>query len=421
MTEISLDILKLFQKNRFFRGLSDRQMRELMPLVRKIVVNAGEYIVHEGDLANDLFVIVEGEVDVIKKEPLSDQRHRLTNLKVEDIFGEMALIEHGMHSATVRANKPTTLLALSITDARTLSSEKTVYRSLIDKMKVVIAEVETLSREQPTYSKLSSNLASELSLRLRQANEVTVDSLRGQLHEAKTRVQMGSFMINVLAMIVLYVFSLKAISGIGEEGISTAIISIPLILLFAGGLFFMMKSHGFQYSFYGVTLKNWKRASLEGVIAAVPLIGLCTLVKWFMITFLAGFEGIPLFHFTVGINPGYVEKVPTFVVLALPILYLLFTPLQELIARGALQSSLNEFLVGPNKKWWAILVSNLLFCATHLHVSIGMAFAVFIPGLVWGWLYTRQRSLVGVSISHMLVGGYAFYVLGVQGVLTVNP
>ena len=421
MTEISLDALKLFQKNRFFRGLSDRQMRELMPLVRKIAVNAGEYIIHEGDLANDLFVIVEGEVDVIKKEPLSEQRHRLTNLKVEDIFGEMALIEQGLHSATVRANKPTTLLALSIADARTLSSEKTTYTNLIGKMKEVIEEVETLSHEQPTYSKLSSNLASELSLRLRQANEVTVDSLRGQLHEAKTRVQMGSFMINVLAMIVLYVFSLKVISVLGEESISTALISVPLIALFAGGLFFMMKSHGFPYSFYGVTLKNWKRASLEGVIAAFPLIGLCTLVKWFMITFIAGFEGIPLFHFTAGINPGYVDTIPTFVILALPILYLLFTPLQELIARGALQSSLNEFLVGPNKKWWAILVSNLLFCVTHLHVSLGMALAVFIPGLVWGWLYTRQRSLVGVSISHMIVGSYAFYILGVQGVLTVNP
>lgn len=421
MTEISLDAIKLFQKNRFFRGLSDRQMRQLLPLVRKIAVNEGEYIVHEGDLANDLFVIVEGEVDVIKKEPLSDQRHRLTNLKKEDIFGEMALIEQGTHSATVRANKPTTLLALSITDARTLSSEKTTYENLIGKLKEMVAEVEALSHEQPTYSKLSANLASELSLRLRQANEVTVESLRGQLHEAKTRVRMGSFMINVLAMLVLYVFSLKAISMVAEAGISTAIISIPLIVLFAAGLFIMMKSHGFPYSFYGVTLKNWKRAALEGAIASFPLMALCTGVKWFMITFLAGFEGIPLFHFTAGINPDFVGKVPVFVIIALPIIYLLFSPLQELIARGALQSSLEEFLVGPNRRWWAIIVSNLLFCVTHLHVSLGMAFAVVVPGFVWGWLYSRQRSLVGVSISHMIVGGYAFYILGMQGVVTVNP
>ncbi len=421
MSEISLEAIKLFQKNRFFRGLSDRQMHELLPLVRKISVSTGDYIVHEGDLANDLFVIVEGEVDVIKKEALSDQRHRLTKLNVEDVFGEMALIEHGTHSSSVRANKPTTLLALSVMDARTLSSEKKIYASLVRQMKDMITEVESLSHEQPTYSKLSANLASELSLRLRQANEVTVDSLRGQLHEAKTRVQMGSFMINVFAMLIVYVFLLKAISTFGEKGISTAIISVPLIIVFAGALIVMMKSHGYPYSFYGVTLKDWQRSSIEGVIASVPLVALCTVVKWFMVTFIAQFEGISLFHFTSGINSDYVGKVPLFVVVVLPIIYLLFSPVQELIARGAMQSSLDEFLVGPNKKWWAIVVSNLLFCVTHLHVSIGMAVAVFIPGLVWGWLYTRHRSLVGVSISHMIVGGYVFYILGVQGVLTVNP
>ncbi len=421
MTEISLEAVRLFQKNRFFRGLTDKQMHELIPLVRKIHIREGETIVHEGDLASDLFVIVEGEVDVIKKEALSEQRHRLTKLGTEDIFGEMALIENGTHSATVCALIPTTLLALSIKDARSLSPERSAYSSLVRKMKEMIAEIELLSHEVPTYSKLSANLASELSLRLRRANEVTVDSLRGQLYEAKTRVRMGSFMINVLAMLILYVFSLKAISTFGTEGLSTAIISVPLIILFAAGLFFMMKSHGNTYSFYGVTLKNWKIAVLEGALASIPLIAFCTAVKWFMITFVPAFSGIPLFHITSGINPAFEEKAPLTLILILPMIYLLFTPVQELIARGALQSSLDEFLTGPNKKWWAILVSNLLFSVTHLHVSIGMAVAVFIPGLMWGWLYTRQRSLVGVSLSHMIVGGYAFYILGVQGVLTVNP
>ncbi|HAZ15121.1 MAG: hypothetical protein A2Y28_05145 [Chlamydiae bacterium GWC2_50_10] len=421
MTEISMEAIRLFQRSRFFRGLTERQMRELIPLVRKIQFDAGDYIVHEGDLANDLFVILEGEVDVIKKEPSSEQRHRLTKLTQEDIFGEMSLIEQGTHSATVRAVKPTTLLALSINEARMLSSEKSNYERLRQKMRGIIEEIDFLSREQPTYFKLSTNLATELSLRLRQANEVTVDSLKGQLHEARSRVAMGSFMINVLTMLVLYVFSLKAISTFGEEGLSTAIISVPLIVLFACGLIVMMKSHGYPLSFYGLTRKNWKRSAFEGVLISIPLIALCTLIKWFLITFIEGFEGVRLFSFTLGINSDYLGKVPLFVIVILPLIYLLFTPLQELISRGALQSSLEEFLVGAHKQWWAILLSNLLFSVTHLHVSFEMALAVFIPGLAWGWLYSRQRSLVGVSVSHMVVGSFAFYILGVQGVLTVNP
>lgn len=421
MVEVSLEAMKLFQKSRFFRGLTERQLKELVPLVRQITVNAGDYIVHEGDLANDLFLIVDGEVDVVKKEAFSEQRHRLTKLQSEDIFGEMALIEQGTHSSTVRATKPTRLLALSVSQARSLTSEKTLYSNLVHRLQEMIVEVESLSKEQPTYSKLSTNLASELSLRLRQASEVTVESLRGQLHEAKARVKMGSFMINVLTMLILYVFSLKAISSFGEEGVSTAIISVPLIVLFAGGLYFMMKGHGYPMSFYGVTSKDWKRSAIEGVLISFPLIACAILVKWFLITFISEFQGISLFQFTAGVNPDYSKKVPFLVILLLPIVYLLFSPLQELISRGALQSSLDEFLTGPNKKWWAIILSNLLFSVTHLHVSFGMALAVLIPGFAWGWLYSRQKSLVGVSISHMIVGGFAFYILGVQGVLSVNP
>jgi hypothetical protein len=421
MAEVSLESMKLFQKSRFFRGLTERQLKELVPLVREIAVNEGDYIVHEGDLANDLFLIMDGEVDVIKKEALSDHRHKITKLLAEDVFGEMALIDQGVHSSTVRAVKVTKLLALSVSQARTLSSEKTLYSNLVKKLQELIIEVETISKEQPTYSKLSSNLASELSLRLRRANEVTVESLRGQLSEAKARVALGSFMINVLTMLILYVFSLKAITTFGEKGVSTAMISMPLILLFAGGLYFMMKKHGYPMSFYGITLKNWKRDVIEGVLLSIPLILCCIIIKWFLTTFIPAFNGIPLFHFTAGINPGYIEKVPMIVMLLLPVVYLLLTPLQELISRGALQSSLEEFLVGPNKTWWAIILSNFLFSVTHLHVSFGMAMAVLIPGFAWGWLYSRQRSLVGVSISHMIVGGFAFYVLGVQGVLSVNP
>jgi hypothetical protein len=36
---------------------------------------------------------------------------------------------------------------------------------------------------------------------------------------------------------------------------------------------------------------------------------------------------------------------------------------------------------------------------------------VFVPGLFWGWLYLRHQTLVGVSVSHLLIG------LWVTGVL----
>jgi membrane protease YdiL (CAAX protease family) len=46
-----------------------------------------------------------------------------------------------------------------------------------------------------------------------------------------------------------------------------------------------------------------------------------------------------------------------------------------------------------------------------LYVSPGLALTAFVAGLFWGWLYARQRSLVGVSISHVLLGFWAFEVV----------
>jgi CRP/FNR family cyclic AMP-dependent transcriptional regulator len=35
----------------------------------------------------------------------------------------------------------------------------------------------------------------------------------------------------------------------------------------------------------------------------------------------------------------------------------------------------------------------------------------FFTGLFWGWLYARQRGLVGVSVSHVLLGMWALDVV----------
>ena len=37
--------------------------------------------------------------------------------------------------------------------------------------------------------------------------------------------------------------------------------------------------------------------------------------------------------------------------------------------------------------------------------------AAFAAGLFWGWLYARQRALAGVSVSHIVLGFWAFEVV----------
>jgi membrane protease YdiL (CAAX protease family) len=57
-------------------------------------------------------------------------------------------------------------------------------------------------------------------------------------------------------------------------------------------------------------------------------------------------------------------------------------------------------------------MANALFAATHTHISPWFSLMAFVTGLMWGWLYARQRSLLGVFVSHTLVGIWAVKVLG---------
>lgn len=61
----------------------------------------GQAIVREGDVGDCMYVIQEGRVEVVKEG--RDGERRLAVLETGDFFGEMAVFEKEIRSATVRA------------------------------------------------------------------------------------------------------------------------------------------------------------------------------------------------------------------------------------------------------------------------------------------------------------------------------
>ena len=55
----------------------------------------------------------------------------------------------------------------------------------------------------------------------------------------------------------------------------------------------------------------------------------------------------------------------------------------------------------------------------HLHLSFSLAVVVYSYGVYWGWMYARQRTLIGCCINHFLVGIWAFFIVGIQDFLVV--
>ena len=154
---------------------------------------------------------------------------------------------------------------------------------------------------------------------------------------------------------------------------------------------------------FGLTTKNWKPALRESLLLTTAVIGCLISVKWFLI------QSVPRYHDLTLFNFGAFQQ--RYLIFNF-ILYGLHSPVQEFIARGVLQGSLQHFFSGRHVTFRAVIISNALFSATHVHLMGGwLGVVVFVPGLLWGWLYSRNPNLIGVSVSHMLIGWTTLFFL----------
>ena len=132
-----------------FGGLSRETLEILASSIPTSRVEAGEMVVEEGDTSTKMFVVIAGELEVIKSGE-SGGDVRVAVLGPGDWFGEMSIIDVQPRSASVRAVAPT--LVLSITAEHV---ENLLYR-----------------RDVKDYALFIMNVARELSRRLRVADGI---------------------------------------------------------------------------------------------------------------------------------------------------------------------------------------------------------------------------------------------------------
>ena len=94
----------------------------------------GEPIVQQGEIGDCMFVVQSGQVEVVQKVDEGEQR--LAVLDTGDFFGEMALFEREVRSATVRA----------LSDARVLKvDKKTLLRRIKEDPLLAVNLLQTMS------------------------------------------------------------------------------------------------------------------------------------------------------------------------------------------------------------------------------------------------------------------------------------
>jgi ATP-binding cassette subfamily B protein len=100
------------EQSPFFRLFPAEELTDLKQSCEPLERSFGQLIVQEGDPADALFMILEGQVRVLKRSD-SGEELALDKLGPGDVFGESALFEGGIRNASVRCSSPTRLLRLS--------------------------------------------------------------------------------------------------------------------------------------------------------------------------------------------------------------------------------------------------------------------------------------------------------------------
>ncbi len=103
-----------------FAGLPSAALEQLIDRLALIELEAGQVLFRQGDPGDALYVVAEGNVNVISEGP---PRQELTRFGPGSFFGEVALVTEEPRSATVTADVATQLLAIDREAVRMLIGE----------------------------------------------------------------------------------------------------------------------------------------------------------------------------------------------------------------------------------------------------------------------------------------------------------
>jgi CRP-like cAMP-binding protein len=141
-----MDKVGVLAASPLFGLLSNQELEYVAELSQPVRFAAGAVVFEEGALGDSVFVVVSGEVEVLRRDTDGASRS-LATLGASQFFGEMSLIDKEYRSATVRAQTECELLQLTASNLLALRE-----------------------RSHDGFTLLITNIARMLSERLREAN-----------------------------------------------------------------------------------------------------------------------------------------------------------------------------------------------------------------------------------------------------------
>ncbi|NND95158.1 MAG: cyclic nucleotide-binding domain-containing protein [Flavobacteriales bacterium] len=366
--------------NVLFKDFTSDQLDLISPYIVEKDFQPRELIMTDGDEGTFALMVDSGTVTIHKGELMLSERGE------GDLVGMMALVDGGPRSATVAAgHKGCTGFIFS--------------KEAFDK----VMEHESDS----VVSKMLMNYLKYQQSAIRQTNELGLQETRARLAESRKRVMSARFFVQMVLGLIVFVFLLGFLTKAAGEGESTYI-SFALLAIYGIWSFFYVRLSGLPMDSFGMTMDNFLPALKVTMKWTAGFVVVLFVAKWIMVTFfpnLFGTDIIQLYQSDGGIGA-------TVLVIAL---YSIHAVIQEFIARGCIQGGLMQFVTGRRSAFTAILVATLMFSSFHLMIDMKFAVITVIPGLFWGYLFFKERNILALSISHIIIGVTSIFVLNIVG------
>jgi len=142
---------KLLRSFACFRRLSDEQVDAIAEISNSICYPAGYVLFKEGDIGNILYLLIDGEVEVLYQH-LETGAHRVDTVSSEEVVGCAAIVPPYTYTATEKCLSDVEVLEIKTNELRDLIQKDPQLGLLLQEYIIKILNERILSLRQRTFA-----------------------------------------------------------------------------------------------------------------------------------------------------------------------------------------------------------------------------------------------------------------------------
>jgi len=353
---MNVDIQNTLKNNAAFQKLAPASLEVIARASQVVSTQAGEVILNEGAHDQDLVLLVSGIATAFRKDADSNTVD-LNEIQAGDCIGELAFLDAGPRTASVKAQTDCTLIRIHG-----------------DKL-----------QDPSAVGDLKASLATVVVKRARLLSDNILASTRAQLEAANLQNQFGYFLIFTIAILLVstmlyYLVAEDYVKDVYDPGFSW-----QTVLFFAVPCVVIIWTLKIPMRDLGIRREGLWRSIWQSLL-------FCTVITTPVIAYMAFTDSIPA-----------ADERPVQITTVFLLQYFLHTVFQEIGSRGLIQNLFVKFL-NDSKGHKSVLLTSVIFSSLHVTLGLDAVILTFFASIMFGYIFHFQKNLAGVILIHYWFG-----------------